>query len=54
MRLSNDEFRNGKLFNGFDYENQCWVLDGIIQRCGHKESLDCGCYGKLNAGKEVA
>lgn len=52
-RLSGDEFRHGKLFNGFDYANQVWVIDGIIQRCGHPESMDCKCYGKIHAG-EVA
>ena len=34
----------------FDYTNQCWIVDGIIQECGHKWSEDCGCYGRKHAG----
>lgn len=35
----------------FDYTNQCWVVDGIIQECGHTWDIDCGCYGRKHAGK---
>ena len=35
----------------YDYTNQCWVVDGLIQTCNHPESMNCGCYGKENAGK---
>ena len=27
-RTSNDEYQNGKLWNGYDYQNQCWVHEG--------------------------
>ena len=37
------------LYNGFDYEHQCWVLRGVIQCCGHLD--DCNCYGKKHAGE---
>lgn len=53
-RASADQYKDGKLFNGYDYDNQTWVREGIIQRCGHPESMDCGCYGKLHAGEKVA
>jgi hypothetical protein len=33
----------------FDYTNQCWVINGIIQRCGHIN--DCNCYGKEHEGE---
>jgi len=34
MRESNDEYINGKLVNGFDYDLQVWVVNGIIQDAG--------------------
>ena len=34
-RLSGDEIRHGRVWNGFDYELQVWVIDGTIQNCGH-------------------
>lgn len=37
----------------YDYINQCWVVDGIIQRCGHPEDSDCRCYGKEHEGEHV-
>lgn len=49
-RQSNDEFRNGKLYNGFDYANQAWVVNGKYVRCGHLETMNCGCFGKDHAG----
>jgi hypothetical protein len=34
-RVSGDELRDGFVWNGFDYALQVWVIDGIVQRCGH-------------------
>lgn len=51
-RLSNNEFKDKKLINGFDYDNQCWVIEGLVQRCGHPETMDCQCYGKIHAGEK--
>ena len=34
-RLSGDERRDGFVWNGFDYALQVWVLDGVVERCGH-------------------
>ena len=36
----------------FDYTYQCWVVDGKIQNCGHPESMACGCFGRIWAGRE--
>ena len=33
-RESSDEIRDGRVYNGFDYALQVWVLDGIIQDVG--------------------
>jgi hypothetical protein len=35
-RLSGDELRDGYVWNGFDYALQVWVVDGLVQRCGHR------------------
>ncbi|MGB6499419.1 MAG: hypothetical protein WBF09_20650 [Candidatus Acidiferrum sp.] len=50
-RSTNDEFRNGLLWNGYDYTRQAWVKDGVYLRCGHPESMQCGCYGREHAGQ---
>ena len=53
-RLSQDEFDGqGVLLNGFDYNNQAWVKDGKYLRCGHPESMTCGCFGRTHEGKPV-
>jgi hypothetical protein len=51
MRESSDEYKGGRLINGFDYDNQAWVIDGKYVRCGHPESMNCNCYGRLHEGK---
>jgi hypothetical protein len=38
-RLSGDEIRDGRVWNGFDYELQVWVVNGIIQHCGHPDRM---------------
>ena len=40
--------------NGFDYENQAWVINGLYIRCGHPESMNCGCYGREHQGEAVS
>ena len=34
-RVSRDEIRDGAVWNGYDYALQVWVLDGVVQDCGH-------------------
>ncbi len=53
MRTSNNYYKDGKLWDGYDYDNQAWVRDGKYVSCGHPESMTCQCFGKLNAGKAV-
>ena len=53
MRTGKDEYRDDKLWNGYDYSRQAWVADGLYVRCGHPEKMDCGCYGKHHAGEPV-
>lgn len=52
-RQSNNCYRAGRLYNGYDYDLQVWVLKGIYQYCGHPGSMRCSCYGRLHAGEEV-
>lgn len=35
----------------YDYENQAWMVDGKYQRCGHPETMNCGCFGREHAGE---
>jgi hypothetical protein len=37
----------------FDYDNQAWIVDGKYVRCGHAESMDCGCFGRRHEGESV-
>lgn len=53
MRVSRDEFRYGRLWNGFDYQNQAWVVDGKYVKCGHPETMQCKCYGRVHEGEET-
>lgn len=39
--------------NGFDYENQAWVVAGRYESCGHPQTMACGCYGRIHAGELV-
>ena len=52
-RQSNDEFIDGRLINGYDYDNQAWVLKGQYVRCGHPLTMDCQCYGLKHEGEET-
>jgi len=49
-RKSNNQYRHGYLYNGYDYENQAWVVNGRYIRCGHPETMDCRCYGREHEG----
>ena len=53
MRESYDEYKDGRLINGFDYDKQAWVEDGKYVRCGHPDSMNCDCYGKIHEGEET-
>jgi len=56
MRTGNNEYQNGRLVNGYDYDNQAWVENGRYMRCGHPadpEKMDCGCYGRIHKGEKT-
>lgn len=53
MRSSVNHYKDGRLYNGYDYINQAWVKDGKYIRCGHPDDMDCDCYGRLHEGEET-
>ncbi len=53
-RVSDNYYVGGRLFDGYDYENQAWVRNGVYVRCGHLGSMNCGCYGRIHEGEPVA
>ena len=52
-RISNDQYINGRLMNGYDYKNQAWVLNGRYVKCGHPETMNCNCYGRNHSSEET-
>lgn len=52
-RVSTNQYKNGILFNGYDYANQAWVANGVYVDCGHPEFLQCTCYGRQHAGEKA-
>lgn len=52
-RLSDDEYQDGRLINGYDYVNQAWVIGGLYVDCGHPEDMACNCYGREHKFKET-
>ncbi len=50
-RTDGNSYQSGFLWNGYDYTRQAWVKDGVYVRCGHPESMKCGCYGRDHAGE---
>lgn len=52
-RTSSDQIVDGITKNGFDYDLQVWVLNYIIQDCGHPESMRKCCNARLYAGQDI-
>ena len=58
MRYSNDEIKDGFVWEGFDYALQVWVRKGVVEPCGHPdwmraEGKTC-CHAYQLAGKLIA
>ena len=51
MRTSSNEYKDGRLIHGYDYDNQAWVINGVYLKCGHAASRNCKCYGRLHEGE---
>jgi len=52
MRISTNEIRHNVVWNGYDYNLQVWVKDGIIQKCGHQQTVGC-CNAGVYAGRKI-
>ena len=50
-RTSMDVYKDGVLFNGYDYTRQAWVVLGRYVKCGHPETMRCGCFGRRHEGQ---
>jgi len=51
--MSRNYYCKDKAKLSYDYDKQVWIIDGKYQRCGHPESINCDCYGRLHANEEV-
>lgn len=56
-RMSRNLNRHGRVWSGFDYDLQVWVVGGIVQNCGHPETMRLGgkpcCNAYRLAGQRV-
>jgi hypothetical protein len=41
-RMSTNKTRHGRVWSGFDYDLQVWVVGGIVQHCGHPQTMRLG------------
>ncbi len=49
-------FPQPQVKNGFDYDNQAWVINGLYVDCGHDHNKPCpggNCFGRTHAGEPV-
>lgn len=44
--------RFNAIVHNYDYEHQAWVKGGVYQDCGHPQSMQCNCYGRLHHGEQ--
>ena len=51
MVTSNRQYHEGQLLNGFDYDLQVWVKQGVVLDCGHPASMSSGGHYCCNARK---
>lgn len=57
-RTAEDEIKDGRIYNGFDYQLQVWIVEGIIQPCAHPESMrtnkETCCNQHALAGRHIS
>ena len=55
--MSRNLNRHGRVWSGFDYDLQVWVVGGIVQKCGHPEAMRLGgkpcCNAYRLAGQRI-
>ncbi len=49
-RQSSNEEVGGVVRNGFDYDLQVWIIDYVIQACGHPESINMTRFQQATSG----
>ena len=45
------ELRGTTPTNGYDYDNQAGIVDGVYQDCNHPITQTCDCYGRKHKGE---
>lgn len=53
MRTTSNQYKAGRLINGYDYNNQAWVVNGVYVTCDHPINMSCGCYGRDHQGQKT-
>ena len=46
--MSRSYFSEDKKADSYDYKNQVWIRDGKYQDCGHPQTMDCRCFGRIH------
>ena len=41
------------IHTGFSYKHQCWIVNQIVQDCGHLDHMLCQCYGRIHKGEKI-
>lgn len=58
MRTSRDDYKDGLTYNGYDYDLQVWVMDGVVIDCSHPSYMrgECAsyCNARIWAGHKLA
>lgn len=56
MRYNRNQYRNGQLQNGYDYDVRVWVSEGHIVDCGHDACGEDGfpCNAHRYVGERIA
>lgn len=52
-RISSNRYHEGRLWDGYDYDNQAWARNGKYLDCGHPSNMDCGCFDRIHRGEDT-
>lgn len=39
--------------SGYSYTLQCWIINRVVQDCGHPDAMHCQCYGRIHKGETI-
>jgi len=56
-RMSRNLNRHGRVWSGFDYDLQVWIVGGVVQKCVHPATMRLGgkpcCNAYRLAGQKI-